>query len=408
VKPDVTYVVTPSRSGFTPSRLRAHLTILAAVLWLVAAGDVATTGRYMRTGQVKGTDFVHFYTLAYLSAHGRADQFADLSAQRATQIELVPESQKDWYPPAYGPQVALALTPLGFLSYEHALLVWIAVTAAVYLGLIAVLTRRMTHLRAHAGLVTLAAIAYPPFWNLIIHGQLSIAAVASVVCAYLALARDRRWLAGAALGVLAYKPPLAIPALAVLVFAREWRASAGWLVTAVAQLVVPAVVIGPGTLLAYKELLLGSRRLAEILLSKPAQMHSLRAFWVLLIPNATLALVFFAISACLAIIAAAVIWRRTINPALRMAALVLAIVLAAPHLYVYDVVLLAPVWIWLTDWYLAQPALPAAFGRTLYVGYVAPVLTVVAQSIHVQVSVLCFSALLWWLSTAPASSAHEP
>ena len=398
----------PALISMNPSRLRAHLTILAVVLWLVAAADVATTSRYMRTGQVKGTDFVHFYTLAYLSAHGRADKFADLSVQRATQIELVPESEKDWYPPAYGPQVALALTPLGFLSYERALLAWIVVTSAVYLGLITALARRTTHLRAHVGLVALAAIAYPPFWNLIIHGQLSIVAVGSVVCAYLALARDRRWIAGAALGVLAYKPPLAIPALAVLVLAREWRASAGWLVTAATQPVVAAVVLGPDTLLAYKELLFGSRRLAEILLSKPAQMHSLRAFWVLLIPNATLALVLYAICAALAIAAAVVIWRRTADPALKMAALVLATVLAAPHLYVYDVVLLAPVWIWLTDWYLAQPALPAAFGRTLYVGYVAPVLTVVAQSIHVQVSVLCFSALLWWLLTAPSLPAHEP
>jgi hypothetical protein len=392
----------------TRSRLRAHLIILAAVLWLVAAADVATASRYMRTGQVKGTDFVHFYTLAYLSAHGRAGAFADAAVQRSTQLELVPESHKDWYPPAYGPQVALGLTPLGLLSYEHALLVWIAVTAAAYVWLIMTVTRRTTHLREDVGLVVLAAIAYPAFWNLIIHGQLSIVAVASVVAAYLALMGDRRWLAGAALGLLAYKPPLALPALAVLLLAREWRAAAGWLATAAAQLLVPAIALGIGPLIAYKELLFDSRRLAEVLLAKPAQMHSLRAFWVLLIPNAAIATILYAICAALAIAAAALTWRRTVNPAIRMSALLLAVVLAAPHLYVYDLVLLAPAWIWLTDWYLAQPSLPGAFGRTLYAGYVAPVLTAVAQTIHVQVSVLCVSALLWWLFAASSSAGARP
>ncbi len=194
----------------------------------------------------------------------------------------------------------------------------------------------------------------------------------------------------------------------MLLFAREWRASAGWLATAGAQLLVPAVGLGIGTLVAYKELLFDSRRLAEVLIAKPAQMHSLRAFWVLLIPNATVATVLYAICAGLAIAAAALTWRRTANPAIRMAALLLAMVLAAPHLYVYDLVLLAPAWIWLTDWYLAQPALPGAFARTLYVGYVAPVLTVVAQTIHVQLSVICFSALLWWLFTASSSAGSRP
>src|SRR5918996_5757440 len=157
----------------TSKRLRHHLFLLALVLWTVAAIDIATPTRMMRTGQVKGTDFVHFYTLSRLAAEGRLHDFADQAAQRDLQLQAIPESADDWYPPVYGPQVALVLAPLGRLSYERALLAWVICTSLMYIAAVTVVGRRTRCLQSYSALVIAGSLAFPPFWNLIIHGQLS-------------------------------------------------------------------------------------------------------------------------------------------------------------------------------------------------------------------------------------------
>ena len=87
-----------------------------------------------------------------------------------------------------------------------------------------------------------------------------------------------------------------------------------------------------------------------------------------------------------------------------MAALTLAVALAAPYLFVYDLTILAPAWIWLVDWYLSRD-LPASVGRVLYAGYLAPLVAPIVPFIHIQPSVLCLAFLLvalWRFHDAPA------
>jgi hypothetical protein len=138
--------------------------------------------------------------------------------------------------------------------------------------------------------------------------------------------------------------------------------------------------------------------MAAVLAAKPEQMHSLRAFWLLLVPNhEVFAFALYVVTSLAVLLVAAQVWRRASEPALKMASLLIAMVLAAPHLYVYDLVVLAPVWIWLTDWYLAHPRLPRTIGHTLYVGFLAPLLAVLTAVTRLQLSVLCFGMLLLWL-----------
>jgi hypothetical protein len=81
-----------------------------------------------------------------------------------------------------------------------------------------------------------------------------------------------------------------------------------------------------------------------------------------------------------------------------MAALAIGTVLCAPHLYVYDLVLLAPVWVWLTDWYLSRPDVKPAVGWLLYAGYAAPLASpLIARFGHIQLSTLCLVGLLAYL-----------
>ena len=113
----------------TPRELQGQLIALGLALWAVAIVNSATPTRYLRSGQIRGTDFVHFYTLGRLAASGQIDRFDDFDAIRRTQLAAVPEATNVYFPPVYGPQVPLALAPLGWLPYGWALGVWVLLSA---------------------------------------------------------------------------------------------------------------------------------------------------------------------------------------------------------------------------------------------------------------------------------------
>ena len=127
----------------------------------------------------------------------------------------------DWYPPVYGPQVALALGPLARLSYGTALVTWLAVTTAVYLALIAWLLHATSHLRTYWKPVALGALAFRPLAAdsprpAVDRGH-DLSGIRVVVPAH-----GRRLLAGAALGILGYKLSIFAPVLFVLAVAGYW------------------------------------------------------------------------------------------------------------------------------------------------------------------------------------------
>jgi hypothetical protein len=231
-------------------------------------------------------------------------------------------------------------------------------------------------------------------WFLLQHGQLSAVALGIVVAAAVLLRRGHDGLTGALLGLLIYKPPLFAPIFAIVLLGRSWRAACAMVLSGLVELAATAPWVGIEGLRRYVELVLQLPGMAAMMAAKPYQMHSLRAFWLLLVPNATAAAVLYFITAAAAVVVAAYAWRYGRDSRLRMSALLLGVALASPHLYVYDLVILAPVWIWLTEWFLTEP-LPATFGRVLYVGYVAMLMGAFAQILPVQVSVICFGYLLF-------------
>jgi hypothetical protein len=84
----------------------------------------------------------------------------------------------------------------------------------------------------------------------------------------------------------------------------------------------------------------------------------------------------------------------------RFSALLFATVLVAPHLTVYDLVILAPALLLLSDWLMS--AVPkratAQIGTALYCVYMFPLLGPLARWTHLQLSVIAMAAvmlLLW-------------
>ena len=81
---------------------------------------------------------------------------------------------------------------------------------------------------------------------------------------------------------------------------------------------------------------------------------------------------------------------------LRFSALLLATVLLAPHLTVYDLVILAPAFLLLSDWLVNEPGdAEQHLKLLLYLGYALPLLGPLARWTHLQLSVLVMTALLY-------------
>ena len=70
---DASSMLTRPASWLTAKRIRIHGLLLAVCLWTTYAVDISTPGLCDRYGLVKGTDFLHFYTLGSLALRGRGD-----------------------------------------------------------------------------------------------------------------------------------------------------------------------------------------------------------------------------------------------------------------------------------------------------------------------------------------------
>src|SRR5580765_4165629 len=101
----------------TLKRLRAHGLLLALVIWTLFIWTIATPTLHDRNGNLKGTDFLHFYTLGSLAIDHRGGELYDMHAQSVLAAQRVPNAEGIRYLPLYPPQVSLLFAPLAYLSY---------------------------------------------------------------------------------------------------------------------------------------------------------------------------------------------------------------------------------------------------------------------------------------------------
>src|SRR5580700_5123816 len=121
-----------SARWFTNKRLRTHGLILALCLWSVYLWNTATSGLLDRAGHLKGTDFLHFYTLGSLALAHRGADLYNMAAQSQLAAERVPAAAGIRYLPLYPPQVSIFFAPFARLSYAWALIFWLALSALIY------------------------------------------------------------------------------------------------------------------------------------------------------------------------------------------------------------------------------------------------------------------------------------
>lgn len=382
----------------TPRRILAHATVLALCLWVICAIDYATPGIFDRYGNIKFQDFLQFPISARLIAQGRANQLYD-DRVLAHEIRTITGRDTQVYLQYfYGPQVALPFLPVASLPFLTDAGLWIALSLAMYFGCIYLAWKRCPALNSYGWLVALCAAAYPPLFHFFVRGQMSAVVLLCVTAAFLAFSARREFLAGVALGLLAFKPQFLVAIPLILLVARAWSAFAGIIVSSVAQLGFALIYFGREVMRAYFERLLhsASHPGSTELNFSPMQMHSLSSFWELLVPWQPAQWVLYILSSLAVIAAATAVWKSSSSFSLRFSALVLAAVLVNPHLYIYDLLGLAPAFLLLADWSMTNsndPRIPAV-NVLLYLAFLLPLFGPLAYWTHLQLSVIVFAALL--------------
>ena len=382
-------------SRLTARRIRAHGLLLAICLWTVYAIDMSTPDLRDRNGLIKGTDFLHFYTLGNIAQQKRGDLLYNIQAQATFLQKLVPEAAGNVYVALYGPQVSLLFAPFARWSYPVALTLWLLLNAVIYGMCCYLVWKHCPNLRAEPWTALIAALAFPGFFHLILWGQTSGLALLCFTLALLALGKNRPFLAGLAIGSLIFKPQLGLAATIIFLCAREWKVIAAAFLAALAQLSIGWFYYGTPVTREYLNALRHVGAVMGMLEPRPYQMHSLRAFWSLLIPWKPLAFVLYALTAAAVVALAVRCWRSTASLGLRYSALMLATVLVAPHLTVYDLLILAPALLLMADCAVGDTERYApVMSLLLYLCYPLFLLGPLARITHLQLSVIAMTGLL--------------
>lgn len=383
----------------TPRRLRAQAIVLALCLWGVCVADFATPGLFDRADNIKFQDFLPFYISARLIEQHRAVALYERGAQQK-ELETIVGRTRVEIPYLYGPQVALLFVPFARLSFPTAAEIWLAISVLIYIGCIYALWnhRRISTLKWG---FLLPAIAFPPLFHASARGQISALILLCFTAAFFAFQSQRPWLAGIALGFLIMKPQFLFAIPLILLFAGAWKPISGLLLSAAAQLAFARLYFGAPVMQSYFDLVIHPQRWlnATELSLAPIQMHSLRAFWTLLIPWQTASLALYGVTSLLTIALATAVWRSHTALALRFSALAIAAVLVNPHLFIYDLLVLAPALLLIVNWCLTnrQQKLSSSLLAFSYFAFVLPLFGPLSRWSHLQLSVIVLTVLLWTL-----------
>lgn len=388
------------RTFYTPFRLRLWGATIFALSWFVHVHTMATPGLVDRAGRFKGSDYTQFYVMGSLAREGRLDALYDSSAHLAEgRARIDPALGLYASHPNYGPQVALAFSPLARLPYAWSLAVFLTASALCYGLAVWLVWRECDALRSHGGVVALLAAGSPLFLTVVRYGQASAFGLLALAVAFVALRRRALFAAGLAIGCLVYKPQLGIVIGVVMLVSRQWRVVAGATLSAAGQLAIGWLAAGSAVFAQYiaeLRLLILDPSVVELY---PSEVHSIRGFVQLLIPSAPVVITLAACVALLvALVAGARTWMTTAPVGIRWSALIVLTVLASPHLITYDLLLLTVPLLLMADWAARHRdhALGPWVRALLVLVYLAPFSAmIVARLTGVQVSVVVMAVLAW-------------
>ncbi|PWR25024.1 glycosyltransferase family 87 protein [Zavarzinia aquatilis] len=220
---------------------RLALGILPFILLIVAMDEWRFLSERFSRGQVIGRDAYVFWTAGRLGLAGDLSSIYDYPAfQRVVNAALGPEAGLHVFP--YPPPALLLLAPFGALPYPVALALWSLAGPIAFAAAIAAPDfRRSSVLLALAAPLTVTNVAL---------GQNGLICAALIIGG-LRLAPRRPILAGVLIGLLIFKPMLAVMLPLVLLIDQRWRAIGAATATVLVLCLASLLIFGPGIWEAY-------------------------------------------------------------------------------------------------------------------------------------------------------------
>ena len=301
---------------------------LVAILWRASV----TIG-----GAPLGWDFINYYAGASAATRGEAGLAYDRQWFAALEqaVSGIPAS---WGVYSYPPPAMLLSLPIAQLPLGVALIVW----SAVGVGLVFAMLRRLVGTRQAA----IAVIAAPAALCNLMSGQAGYF-TAALLAGGLMLLERRPILAGVCFGGLCYKPHLGLLLPLVLVADRRWSTFLAAAAT--------VVVLGAGSLVlfgheAWAGFIHNLGINALLIEEHTARWYRIPTVFVgfrALGAPRSVCYAAQAISALCALAAVIAVWRSSVSREVKSAALAIAVFLATPYAWDYDMVVLvfAAAWI---------------------------------------------------------------
>jgi hypothetical protein len=237
-------------SLLTAKRVKAYCVLLISVNSLMIGLSFARDQPLSLSGAPFGGDFIEFYTAGLILNNYGSHRLYDFQLQDDLTHEFLPGFSLPYVTPPY---VAIVFSPLACLPFRLAYLTWILISIGLYLAAIGLALRLEVLPRAMTFLVCLA---FPPFFMLVLAGGQISAIGCFIFASWLYLMKtDRKLMAGAVLGLLLYKPTLAVFLVPALLVGRQFRTLIGFAIVSSALIILSIWMVGGGGLIRYLAIL---------------------------------------------------------------------------------------------------------------------------------------------------------
>ncbi|HEX2522990.1 MAG TPA: glycosyltransferase family 87 protein [Terriglobia bacterium] len=303
------------------------------------------------------SDFIAFYTALQMIGEGEGERLYDLVQQERYQQRVLDglggslaESQSKAEILFFiNPPLGLVwFLPLMGFPYLWALLLWDFVSILCFAVGIAVLWQVYQPLRVFpVGMMALACLAFLPVWITFLQGQITGVMVLLFCLAFRDLKEGREHYSGFWVALALTKFQLTPPILILFLYAKRWRALAGFVAGGVAGLLVSLGLVGVSGMKMYSDLVVQMSGWVNQKGMNPSAMHCLRgqfnALWYESHPAlATVAYVGFSLIFLAGLLHA---WKRNWDVqssvfGLKFALLIVVMILVSPHLNFHDLALL--------------------------------------------------------------------
>ena len=285
-------------------------------------------------GTPLANDFVAFWPIGQFVVEGKAELLYDEAAHKAAGVAAIGHAFEGVYPLSYPPHAMLLFALLATMPYMTSYLVWVTLNPLPYIYVI-------YRIIGDRGAILLAC-AFPALLANVIIGQNGCITAALFGGVLLAMQYGRPVLSGVLIGLLTYKPHFGILIPLALICSQQWRVFISAAVTTLVLAALSLGVLGTASWESFLSAIVSANQ--NILTVGRHDFGKLQSvFGLVRIAGGSVELAWTLHGAAMAAMAAWVCaaWSGRQPFAIKAAVLSAGAMIAAPYVFLYDMMLLA-------------------------------------------------------------------